>query len=168
MRARDRDQWKLSCDGVEGIGLLDAYERRHHHLDGRDDELFPAHFIKVTISIALRGYKKYRRIKNVQRTRHGIALPVLRHRVVECVAEAVAVFLHQAETTSDHGGTFVFGPTSIQLRDLYLLELHRHGKTLVPVLGYVPPSPRLELGPPPDTGGFTLDWEIAFGFAQLQ
>lgn len=47
----------------------------------------------------------------------------------------------KVETTDDHDGSVAFGPAGIQLRDLYLLELHRHGKTLVPILGYVSPGP---------------------------
>ncbi|EKM54437.1 uncharacterized protein PHACADRAFT_210237 [Phanerochaete carnosa HHB-10118-sp] len=153
MSDRDWDQWEFSCGGFGGVGLLEAYERRLESLDQRDDQLFPADYVKVSFLIAVHGYKRFRHIKSVQRTRGGIALPTLRHRVVECVAEAVFAFLKQAETTSDHDGSVAFGSGGLQLQDLYLLELHRHGKTLIPVLGYVPPT-LLEFGWLQSAGAF--------------
>ncbi|EKM53895.1 uncharacterized protein PHACADRAFT_122523, partial [Phanerochaete carnosa HHB-10118-sp] len=144
MRPSERNHWTFSCNGVKGVSLSDAYEGRPQGLDEGDEELFPADFVKVSFLISVHGYVKYRRIKNVQRTRGGVPLPTSRRRVVECVAEAIVVFLKQAKTTSDHDGSFVFGPADIQLKDLYLLELYRFGKTLVPVLGYMP----LDVGPP--------------------
>ncbi|GJE92786.1 hypothetical protein PsYK624_089430 [Phanerochaete sordida] len=86
------------------------------------------------------GYKPYHQQKSVLRVRKGIVLPTPKKRVVECVAEATVAFLRQAAPTDDHDGTFSFGPTGLRLRDLFLLDLERHGMTLIPVLGYILPQ----------------------------
>ncbi|GJE95323.1 hypothetical protein PsYK624_115070 [Phanerochaete sordida] len=141
MRAGEQDRWTFSNNGIEGVNLLEAYERRLSNLDGADDKLLPADFVKVSIMIAPSGYAKYRRIKNVQRTRGGVFLPTSRRRVVEFVAEAVMLFLRQAKAAGDHtgaGNSIALGPGGIGLEDLYLVGLHRYGKTLLPILGYVP------------------------------
>lgn len=54
MSDRDRDRWVFSCGGSEGVNLLDGYERRLERLDRRDDQLFPADFVKVSFLIVVR------------------------------------------------------------------------------------------------------------------
>ena len=54
MRTRDQDCWSFSCEGIEGANLLDAYEGKLRGLDGKEDLLFPADFVKVTFLVAVR------------------------------------------------------------------------------------------------------------------
>ncbi|EKM54700.1 uncharacterized protein PHACADRAFT_146900 [Phanerochaete carnosa HHB-10118-sp] len=144
----DRDHWTLSCNNIEGVSLADirAGRFRLQELTGYDDALFPASFSKVTVLILIHGFKVFRRVKNVQCVRHGVPVPVPRHKVVRCIAEVMLAFLDQVSTmvlsgpTDDHDGSFMFGPGGVQIEHLYLLELHRYGKTLIPVFGYTPPD----------------------------
>lgn len=177
MGPHERDHLFFSCHGVEGVNLADARAGQFEDLDGRDEELFPASFVKVTCLITVRssfitiassvaahagvqihGYRVCRQVKNVQRVRKGAPVPIPRHRVVRCIADAMFAFLNQVSTqalaaslcpylfvttcvktqaTDDHDWTFTFGPGGIEMEHLYLTELRRYGKTLVPVFGYV-------------------------------
>ncbi|GJE95322.1 hypothetical protein PsYK624_115060 [Phanerochaete sordida] len=157
MKPGEEDHWTFSCCGTPGASLADAYAGTLADLDAPDDVLFPAGFLKVTFLLQFSGYVPYRRAKNVQRVKRGVALPTLRRRVVECVAEAVALFIQQAVDTRPRGSSVVFGAGGVELRDLYLLGLHRYGRTLVPMLGFVQ-----------STGGRELSWhEIPHGYAPV-
>ncbi|EKM54697.1 uncharacterized protein PHACADRAFT_146899 [Phanerochaete carnosa HHB-10118-sp] len=140
MGPHEHDHLFFSSGGVQGINLANARTGQLENLDECDEDVFPATFAKVTVLITLHGYEVYRRVKNVQRVRGGVPLPVQRSKLVRCIAEAMQGFINQARPTSDHDGAFAFGLAGIQMEHLYLLEIHRYGKTLVPVLGYVPPG----------------------------
>ncbi|EKM54698.1 uncharacterized protein PHACADRAFT_258711 [Phanerochaete carnosa HHB-10118-sp] len=140
MGPHKHDHWFFSCHGVPGMKLLDARIGRFEGLDGRDDELCPASYVKVTCVIAIRGHRIFRRVKNVQRVRGGVPTPVPRHKVVRCIADAMFAFLNQAQPTDDHDWTFTFGPGCIEMEHLYLFEVRRYNKTLIPVFGYRSPN----------------------------
>ncbi|EKM54693.1 uncharacterized protein PHACADRAFT_210479 [Phanerochaete carnosa HHB-10118-sp] len=145
MGRHERDHLFFSHHNVEGVNLADAHAGRLENLDGRDEGLFPATFAKLTCLITIRGYEAFRQVKNVQRVRGGVPVPVPRHKVVRCIAEVMLAFLHQASAQAaraadGHSGAFAFGPAGLQMEHLYLLELQRHGKTLVPIFGFVPPD----------------------------
>ncbi|GJE88858.1 hypothetical protein PsYK624_049450 [Phanerochaete sordida] len=137
MRPDEQAIWKFFYNGVQGVPLLDAFAGQLQGLAGLSDELLPANFGKANCLIAVQGYKAFRKMKNVQCVRGGLPQPIQRHRLVRCIAEVVHEFLGKAEPTSEHDGTFVLGSHGIGLENLYLIELQRHGKTLLPVLGYM-------------------------------
>ncbi|EKM54692.1 uncharacterized protein PHACADRAFT_258706 [Phanerochaete carnosa HHB-10118-sp] len=140
MGPHERDHLFFSCNDVEGVNLADAHAGRLEDLDRRDEELFPASFVKVTCLITIHGYRVYRQVKNIQRVRRGVPVPIPRHKVVRCIADAMFAFLNQAQAADDHDWTFTLGPGGIGMEHLYLTELRRHGKTLVPVFGYIAPD----------------------------
>ncbi|GJE95320.1 hypothetical protein PsYK624_115040 [Phanerochaete sordida] len=145
MKASEEEHWTFSCRGTLGASLADAYDGVLQGLDRPDDALFPADFVKVSFLLQFLGYPPFRRAKSVQRVKRGAALPTLRSRVVECVAEAVALFIEQFAYVRPQGAGMVFGAGGVSLRDLYLLELHRYGRTLVPVIGFMPCADDSEL-----------------------
>ncbi|GJE88474.1 hypothetical protein PsYK624_045570 [Phanerochaete sordida] len=138
--AGDCDSWSFSCGNVQGIRLSNACASSPSDIDGYADLLLPFNCTKVTCVIALRGYKPYRRVKNVQSVRGGVPQPVPRHRVVRCIAQVFRTFLEQAQTTEDYVKAPALVTADLKLEDFYLLELRRVGKTLIPVLGYIPLS----------------------------
>lgn len=100
--------------------------------------LLPNDFLKASIIIHCSGQQAFRHTKNMQRVRRGARLPTLRQRVVQCIAEAAKLYISQAPTLASEPAAAAFSSPTIDLHALYLLALYRYGRTLIPVLGYIP------------------------------
>ena len=105
------------------------------------------------------GYQTYFKYKYSHCVKHGHRVPSTRARVVKLVAEVVQGFIDQvlhclvshhapnsleshnlsfvqAETTTFNANQQVwFGPGCLEIKDLYLLELHQCGSTVEIILG---------------------------------
>lgn len=54
LRADERNTWRFSCGGVEGVNIQDCLDGNLESLDDGLEELLPAAYMKVTVHIEVR------------------------------------------------------------------------------------------------------------------
>lgn len=114
------------------------------------------YLLRVAPSIQFDGYKQYFKQKLIRRFSRGRMKPATRSMVAKHVGEVFESFVYEVSRSIEHSGVVYSSQSSSQvifkdypkdvttrehvnaiLRATYLLEVHRSGSTLQPIIGYI-------------------------------